>query len=153
MMLLATVTEGITTEHLAQVYSDPYIDRVGHDHRAAAPVFHVNATYLSAWSGGVFCGAFLAIRQSPVELELHSLLKRSAVMQSRELGKAFLSWAFDMPILRVTAYIIQGLESAKNYCLKLGFKHEGTRRSACMQGGRVKDIYCLGMTRDDWSTK
>lgn len=144
------VTVGITEHDLMEVYSDPYTTRVGHDHRPAAPIQHPNATYLSAWVGGSFAGAFIAIKQSAVELELHALLKKSALKQSRHLGVACLAWAFAQPILRVTAYIIEGLESAKNYCIKLGFKEEGRRRCACVQGGIVKDVYVLGMTRQDW---
>jgi len=145
------VTVGITEQHLMEVYSDPYITKVGHDHRPAAPIQHSNATYLSAWVDGKFSGAFIAIRQSAVELELHALLKKSALKESRTLGLAFLAWAFAQPILRVTAYIIEGLESAKNYCIKLGFKVEGCRRCACVQKGIVKDVYVLGMTRQEWS--
>jgi RimJ/RimL family protein N-acetyltransferase len=94
----------------------------------------------------------MVIRQSAVELELHALLKKSFVKHSRDLGSACLAWAFGHPILRVTAYIIEGLETAKNYCLKLGFKEEGRRRCACVQGGIVKDVYVLGMTRQEWRT-
>jgi RimJ/RimL family protein N-acetyltransferase len=93
----------------------------------------------------------LAIRFSSTELELHSLLHKSAIKQSRALGCAFLAWAFSQPILRVTAYIIEGLESAKNYCLKLGMTLEGFRRNACIQSGQIKGVYILGMTRTDWS--
>jgi hypothetical protein len=138
---------------LLEVYSDPYITKVGHDHRPAAPIDHPNVTYLSAWVNGKFSGAFMAIKQSAVEFELHALLKKSALKQSRKLGMAFLDWAFAQPIFRVTAYIIQGLEAAKNYCLKLGFKLEGCRRNACMQNGVIKDVYMLGMTRQEWSAK
>lgn len=149
---MSAVNEGITKGHLWELYTDPYITKVGHDHRAAAPVDHPNVIYLSAWIGNTFAGAFMVIKQSAVEFELHALLKRSSIKQSRALGMACLAWAFAHPILRVTAYIIEGLEAAKNYCLKLGFKHEGTRRHACMQGGIIKDVYVLGMTRQDWST-
>ena len=93
----------------------------------------------------------MAIRFSAIEIELHALLKKSSLKHSRALGLECLEWAFAQPIQRVTAYIIEGLESAKNYCLKLGFKEEGRRRSACMQSGIVKDVYVLGMTRLDWS--
>lgn len=145
------VTEGITKDHLLEIYSDPYITKVGHDHRAAAHINHPLVTYLSAWIGNTFAGAFIAIRFSPIEIELHALLKKSTLKHSRSLGLACLEWAFAQPIQRVTAYIIEGLETARNYCLKLGFKHEGTRRNACLQGGIVKDVYVLGMTRLDWS--
>lgn len=151
-MLQVAVTEGITKGHLLEVYSDPYITKVGHDQRPAAPVNHPAVTYLSSWIGGDFAGAFMAIRFSDIEMELHAFLKRSSIWHSRELGHAFLAWAFAHPILRVTAYVIEGLESAKNYCLKLGFKVEGRRRHACVQNGAVKDVHVLGMTRQDWRT-
>lgn len=151
-MLAVAVSEGITENHLQEVYSDAYITKVGHDHRPAAPIRHPLVTYLTATVDGNFAGAFMAIQQTSVELELHSLLKKSAVPHSRRLGREFLRWAFESrPILRVTAYIIEGLESAKNYCLKLGMKLEGFRRDACVQSGHVKGLYILGMTRQDWS--
>lgn len=148
---MLAVTEGITQEHLQEVYSDSYIARVGHDHRPAAPVHHHLVTYLTATVDGKFAGAFMAIQQTSVELELHSLLKKSALPHSRSLGQEFLKWAFESrPILRVTAYIIEGLESAKNFCIKLGMKLEGFRRDVCVQNGIVKGVYILGMTRQDW---
>ena len=150
---MLAVTEGITKGHLLEVYSDPYITKIGHDHRPAAPIDHPAVIYLSAWIDSTFAGAFMAVRFSPIEIELHALLKRSTLKHSRALGMACLEWAFAQPIQRVTAYIIEGLESAKNYCLKLGFKEEGRRRVACMQGNIAKDVYVLGLTRLDWSSK
>jgi RimJ/RimL family protein N-acetyltransferase len=148
---MPTVTVGITQEHLSDVYSDPYITKVGHDHRASAPINHPNATYLSAWVGDTFAGAFMAIKFSALEIEWHSFLKKTSLPYSRALGKSFLDWAFTAnPIARVTAYIIQGLETAKNYGLKLGMKYEGCRRNACLQNGVLKDIYILGITREEW---
>lgn len=150
-MPTVSVTESISDEHLLEVYSDPYINKVGHDHRPAAPINHPQVTYLSAWIGDTFAGAFMAIKYSALELELHSLLKKSAIPHSRDLGLAFLAWAFNTrQIARVTAYIIAGLESTKNYCLKIGMKYEGCRRHACMQNGALKDVYILGMTREEW---
>ena len=150
---MLAVTEGITQEHLQEVYSDSYIARVAHDTRPFAPINHPNVTYLSAWIGGKFAGAFMAIKQSALELELHALLKKSSVIYSRELGHAFLIWAFSHPIRRVTAYIIEGLEGAKNYCIKLGFVEEGRRRKACTQNGVAKDVYILGLLREEWRAK
>lgn len=150
---MLAVIEGITDEHLQEVYSDPYICRIGHDHRPASPISHPNVSYLTATVNGRFAGAFMVIRFSSLELELHSLLKRSFVKHSRELGRAFLAWAFSKPIQRVTAYIIEGMETARNYCLKLGFKDEGCRRQACMQNGVLKNVYILGMVREEWRSQ
>ena len=149
--VMLSVTEGITKEHLEEIYSDPYITKIGHDHRPAAPIEHPLVTYLSAWIDGKFAGAFMAIQFTAIELELHALLKKSSIFYSRDLARKFLEWAFEKPILRVTAYIIDGLDSAKNFCLKLGFHYEGRRRNACVQNGSAKDIHVLGMTREDWS--
>ena len=152
-MLPVYVTKSITRKRLHEVYSDPYINRIGHDHRPAAPIDHPNATYLSAYIGDQFAGAFLAIRATSIELEWHSLLKKSSLFYSRKLGKAFLDWAFNtLPINRVTAYIIAGFETAMNFGLKLGMKYEGCRRQACQQNGVFKDVYILGITREEWRT-
>lgn len=150
---MSVVTEGITRCHLLEIYSDPYITKIGHDHRPAEHIQHPAVTYLSAWIGSAFAGAFIAIRFSPIEIELHALLKRASIKNSRTLGAACLEWAFAQPIQRVTAYIIEGLEAAKNYCIKLGFKEEGCRRCACVQNGIVKNVYVLGMTRQEWESK
>ena len=145
------LTERITAEHLAELYSDKYIQNVEHDDRPAYPVFHPLAQYLSAWSNNEFAGAFLVITQSKYELELHALLKKEFLSKSRELGKECIDWAFSNPeVLRVTAYVIEGLEMAKNYCLKIGFKLEGTRRKACKVNGEIKDVYVMGLIRDEW---
>lgn len=149
----AKVTEGISVEHLADVYSDPYIARIRTELREFGPVLHDSAQYLTATVGDEFCGAFLAIRVSSVEIDVHALLKRSAVFHSRELGLEFLRWAFSNPILRVTAYIVEGMESVVNYCLKLGFIREGFRRMACVKDGSIRGVHVLGITRFDWGTK
>ena len=152
VMSRTCVKEHITDEQLLEVYADPYINKIGHDHRPASPIHHPQVQYLSAWIDNTFAGAFMAITFSALELELHSLLKKSSLPYSRELGLRFLEWAFtNHPIERVTAYIIEGLTSAKNYCIKLGFKLEGCRRDACMQDGQLKSVYVLGMTRKDWA--
>jgi hypothetical protein len=144
------VIEGITDKHLAEIYADPYIQKVGHDHRPAAPINHPLVTYLTASVNGKFAGAFIAIQASPIDLEFHSLLKKNFVLHSRNLAKEFLDWAFSKPIERVTALIIEGLETAKNFGLKLGFKLEGIKRNACLVNGELKNVYILGLTRQDW---
>jgi len=94
----------------------------------------------------------MAIQQTSLEIEWHSLLKKSAIQQSRLLGRDFLKWAFETrPILRVTAYVIEGLESAMNFGIKIGMRREGFRRDVCVQDGTVKGVHILGITRKDWS--
>lgn len=151
---VVVVTEGASTEQLVEVYTDPYIARVAQDHRPHRPIFNTGAVYLAAWVNGRFAGLFLAIQHSMIEMELHSLLKRWAIPYSRDLGRQFLAWAFSHPdLLRVTAPIIEGLESAKNYCLKLGFVVEGVRRNATTHQGKIKNVHILGMLREEWEAQ
>lgn len=150
-MTALSITAGISTEHLQQVYSDPRMQRIGHDHRQVGPVNHPLASYLSAWIDREFVGAFLAIRSSMVEIDMHALLLASATEQSRALGRLAVDWAFDQPgVLRVTGYVIDGLDSALNYCRKVGMQYEGRRRHACSQNGVPRDVHILGITRQDW---
>jgi len=136
---------------LAPLFLDPYIARVGHDDRPAAPISHPHVHYLGARVDGELVGAFMIIESGFVEVDVHALLSRRALPHSRELGRLCLAQAFANPeIQRVTAYVIDGLNAARNYCLKLGFQYEGVRRCACRQGGRLRDVHTLGMTRNDW---
>lgn len=136
---------------LAPLFLDPYIARVGHDDRPAAPISHPHVRYLGAYVDGELVGAFMVIESGFVELDLHAMLTRSALKHSRELGRLCLARAFaDERVERVTAYVIEGLTTARNYCLKLGFQFEGIRRNACRQHGRLLGVHILGMTRNDW---
>jgi len=144
------LTVGITDQHLHEVYSDSYIASIAADGRELRPVSHPLATYLSAWINNRFVGAFLAIRFSEHEIECHSLLLKSALKHSRQLGDAFLAWAFQQGVMRVTAHVYEYLKSAKNYCLKLGFKEEGFRRCAAVKDGEAVGVYMLGITRQEW---
>lgn len=147
----AYVSEGITVEQLVELYSDPFVARIEHDHRRHYPVFSPDATYVSAYVDGRFVGAFLAIAASPVELEVHVLLMRSAVRHSRELGKAFLVWCFSKPdVLRLTGNIPDWLLSARNHAEKMGFKYEGVRRHALVKNGKPRGVWMLGLLRDEW---
>lgn len=146
------ITEGITPEHLADIYSDPYILRVGHDHRPAEYIDHPYVMYFSAWVNDTFAGAFMAIESGWIEWDLHSFLKKSAVKHSRALGSEFIHYVFakNPQLLRVTAYVIEGLESAKNYCLRLGFKYEGQRRKAFVVNGQPRSCHILGLLKEEW---
>ena len=151
-MLAVSLTEGITEENLQRVYSDPFIARAGHDHREFAPIQHPQAKYLSAFVGGKFVGAFLAIRTTALNLDLHILLFRDSVKHSRALGHACLRWAFSQEgVQRVTAPVFEDLQTAINYCLKFGLVKEGFIRNSVMRGGKLQGVHILGMTREDWS--
>jgi hypothetical protein len=137
---------------LADLYRDPYIARVGHDHRPAAPIEHPAASYLGAWVGDSLVGAFLVIESGFIEWDVHALLTRRALPWCRDFGRMCLAWCFGHEVVqRVTAYVIEGLEAARNYCLKLGFVVEGFRRDAVSVGGQLVGLHVLGMTRRDWT--
>lgn len=138
-------------ESLTELFKDPYIAKIGHDHRALAPIEHPHVKYLSAKLNGQQVGAFMVVESGFVEIDIHAMLSKQALEHSRDFGRLCLIWAFAQKhINRVTAYIIEGLDSAKNYCLKLGFKNEGMRRGACLKNGRLVGVHVLGMTRSDW---
>ena len=141
---------GITDEQLNEVYADPYITRIAPDDWSMAPVIHPLVTYLSAFVNGRFVGAFLAIRYTQHEIEWHSLLMKSALKQSRQLGNLFLTWAFQQGVMRVTAHIYEYLTTAKNYGSKLGLQEEGFRRCAAVKNGKAVGVYMLGITRQEW---
>lgn len=151
-MLAVSLTEGITEENLQRVYCDPFISRAGHDSREFAPVQHPQAKYLSAFVGGKFAGAFLAIQTTALNLDLHVLLFRHSVKHSRALGHACLRWSFSQDgVQRVTAPVVEDLQTVVNYCLKLGFSKEGFVRDGVVRNGRIQGVHILGMTRKDWS--
>lgn len=136
---------------LTSLYADPYISRVGHDHFPASPISHPAARYLGAYVDGNLAGAFLLIESGFIELDLHALLSRKSLPHSRALGRLCLEFAFSAQhIQRVTGYVVEGLQTAVNYCLKLGFKNEGMRRDACQKGGKLVGVHTMGMTRKDW---
>lgn len=136
---------------IAALYADPYIARVGHDHRAAAPVVHPSASYLGAYVDDVLVGAFLVIESGYIELDIHALLTKQALPHSRRLGRLCLALSFARSdIQRVTAYVMDELKAAANYCRRLGFKDEGMRRNAYMRDGVLHGVHTLGMTRNDW---
>lgn len=153
-MLAISLREGITQEHLREVYSDPHMASAGHDHRECTPIIHPLASYLTAYASGHFAGAFLAIRVSRLEIDAHVFLKKEFTHESRALGHEFLAWAFlKDDVQRVSANIREGLESVRNYCLRLGFKQEGFKRHAVCKDGAIGGIYMMGITKQDWSKK
>lgn len=136
---------------LRDLYADPYIARVGHDHRSAQVLIHPDAHYFAACVDGDMVGAFLLIESGYIDVDVHALLRRKALPHCRDLGRIFLAEVFRMRhVQRITAQVIEGLESARNYCLRLGFRSEGFKRSACMRSGQLIGVHMLGLTREDW---
>jgi RimJ/RimL family protein N-acetyltransferase len=148
---MIALTDGISDQHLTELYQDRYIQRVGYDDRPASPVSHPLASYVSAFIDDVFAGAFLIIRFTRREVEIHSLLLKQAMLYSRVLGRMIIDYVFkNKDVMRITANVLEGLESARNYCLKLGFQLEGIKRSVCLIKGKPIDLYILGLLRQDW---
>lgn len=146
------ITIGASWEHTVEMFSDDKVVRaMGYDGYVPSPILHPLVTTLSAWVNGEFAGLFLAIRYSKYEIELHSLLKYQFIKHSRDLGKMVVEWSFSLPdMMRVTAHIMEGQETARNYALKVGFKLEGVRRNACIKNGSPRSVYMLGITKEDW---
>lgn len=146
--------EGISDEDMQSLYADPFISRIGDDACPAQPIHHPLVTYLSARIDGEFAGAYICVKFTDQEFELHSLLMKKATRYSRRLGDLVLRWAFSHPaVLRVTGYIRDGIPTAINHCLKMGFEYEGFRREALLVNGEPKGIHILGLTRKEWSKK
>ena len=136
-----------------ELYSDTYIAKVGYDERAAGTVRHPFAKYLGAYLNGSLVGAFLIIESGFIELDLHALLTKRALPWCRDFGRMCLDYAFSIPyIQRVTANVLEGLESAANYCLKLGFEIEGFRPCVGHRSGQLIGMHMLGMTREKWGS-
>jgi hypothetical protein len=147
---MLAITAGITDEHLRIVYDDPGVAKCGFDDHPPAPVFHPLASYFSAWVGDKFAGAYLAVRQSIHEIELHSLLLKWVVRHSRDLAKIMVGACFASGANRVTALIYEGLEKTVNLCKRIGFVYEGFKRESVMIGGEYRGVHVLGVTRKDW---
>jgi hypothetical protein len=152
VMPLQFKTEEETRRAVDSILCDPWINqRITHDHRHPGYINHPSVSYLGAYVLDKLVGVFTVIESGYIELDLHAALKEEALPFSRELGHLCLRHVFADPSLsRVTAYIIEGLATARNYCLKLGFRDEGMRRDACMKDGRLVGVHVLGMTRRDW---
>lgn len=165
-MLAETATQAARCEVLAlegcaestaiaavnSILHDPDIAEViSHDHRAPGFISHPAVRYLVASVDEKLAGVFMLIQLSSIDTEIHAALLPWAKPQSRELGRACLAHVFKDPdLLRVSTAVMEGLGSALNYCLKLGFQREGFKPHACVKRGNVIGVHLLGMTREQW---
>ena len=146
------VSFGISEENLQDIYSDNYISKASHDDRPFEPVHHDLVKYISAFIDGKFMGAFMIVLFSKTEIEVHSLLKKTSIKYSRELGKESISLVFSTyDNLRLTAQIIDGMYKPMSFIKKLGFELEGIRKDACMKDNKITNIHMFGLTRKKWS--
>ena len=149
------VEPGITPAELRTVYNDARVcAALSRDGTAPQPVSHPLVAYYSAFIDGRFAGAFMAVRQTAADIEVHSLLLRHAVRYSRQLGVAFMAALFANPeVQRLTAWICADLPSVGNFCRRMGFTLEGTRRGACVRNQQSVDVLMFGLLRPEWSAK
>lgn len=148
---MVSLEEGISVQNLMALYADPFIARIGDDGMKVEPISHPLVAYLSAFVGDEFVGAYMIVRFSDFEYEAHSLLQKKATRHSRKLGELLIEWVFGHEqVLRLTGYIRDGIQSAVNHCLKMGFQYEGFRRDALLVNGEPKGIHILGLTRKEW---
>ena len=133
------------------VITDPWIAaKVRHDHREPGYIDHPDVEYLGCYDGEELAGVFMLIHDY-IEVGMHAYIRKPWTRFGREWGRAAIDHAFARDtVQRITAPVIEGLESAANYCRKLGFRDEGFQRNAIQKGGRLVGIHLLGMTREDW---
>lgn len=128
--------------------------KVGHDHRESGYISHPNVSYLGAYVNNELVGVFTIIESGFVEVDIHASILPAGIAEARVLGAMAVDYLFKTTpdLARITAYVIEGLETAKNYCIKVGFVYEGKRRDACLKNGQLVGIHVLGLTRKDWGS-
>lgn len=147
---MVAIFPGITTDHLAQVYAHPQIQRTGHDFRPCSPVASSSALYLSTFVHDEFAGATLLIKTCAHEIEVHSLIFPEFVRWAREIWRRAIRFAFvDPGIQRLTAQIPEDLPTVRNLAKKCGFRDEGFKRRAICRGGMWMGLYILGITAEE----
>lgn len=125
--------------------------KLRHDAREPGFIDHPLVTHWGAWIGEELVGVFIAVRFSQWEVEAHIAILPSGLRSSRALARMFIAQIFGDPLIeRITGYVTGTLRSAANFCRRLGFVHEGTRRSACRVNGALTDVRVYGLTRGDW---
>lgn len=125
--------------------------KLEHAGREPGYIDHPLASYWGAYVDAELAGVFLAVRFTQWEIEAHVAILREHVRHSRALAALFLSRCFeDEEVGRVTAYVMDTLPSAANFCRKLGFADEGRRHHAWRRDDEWRDVLILGLTRQDW---
>ena len=146
---MVEVTLGITAEHMEEVYSHPSIQKLKTDHSELSPIYNPLVSYYSAWNDGVFVGAFLVVKNTPLDSEIHILLFPSSVRVYRDLCKIVIMESLKNSN-RVTAKVFSDLHSIVNLVKKLGFKYEGRIREMFLQNGIKKDVLIYGLLKSEW---
>lgn len=143
------IQEDISNQNLQYVYSHNSMKKLSTDHRDASPIKHPFAKYYSAFYDNKFLGAYLVLKQSELEYEIHILLLPESIKYTRELSIAMLNETFKYAH-RVTAKIYSNLKTIENMTKKLGFKYEGTIRETHLINGKYVDTIIYGMLKSEF---
>lgn len=152
MIAVAPLSDRIAIDRILQ--RESIASKIKRDGQYVGFVDHPLVSYHGAYINGALVGVFIAVRFSTWEREVHAALLPEALARSRDLARLFLDQMFaDSEVLRVTGYVLATLPNAANFCRRLGFEHEGTRRSACRIGGRATDVLVMGLVREYWANR
>lgn len=136
---------------IQDLYKDPLVSRIGDDLRTLEPLSHPLISYLGVFLSGVFVGAFVLIKFSPYEIEVHNILTRRAIPALRQISKMVVDYIFNTyPIQRITGWIQEDIKTAINHVIKSGFLIEGCKQDALLVRGELKNLILVGLTRDRW---
>ena len=143
------IKEGITENDLTYIYNHNSIKKLATDHREAKPIYNEFAVYYSAYNDNKFLGAYLVIKQSELEYEIHILLLPESIKYTRKLSNLILKEIFKKAH-RVTAKIYSNLKTIQNMTARLGFKYEGTMRETYLINGEYIDTIIYGMLKSEF---
>jgi len=144
------ITKGVTKENIEMVYGHPSMRKIKHDHAELGYIDHPMIDYYSCFLNDEFVGCYIVAKIFPIDYEVHMLLLPTAVKRHRELGLKMATILFEETD-RISTIVIGGMNSAKNYIKKLGFKLEGIKRDAFEQNGIKKDAYFYGLLKKDFT--
>lgn len=150
--MMSRLEIGLSRENADRLFSDDGIKKLSTDHYEASYIDHPLVQYYSAFVGDDFVGAFMVIKQSVIDYEVHLLLMREAVYYTRMLCGLILDECF-REAHRVTAKINGRMNTMQNLVTKLGFKFEGETREACMIGGEYVGVKNYGLLKSEWENK
>lgn len=125
------------------------MQKIKHDHAELGYIDHPMIDYYSCFMDDDFVGCYIVAKIFPIDYEVHMLLLPTAVRNYRELGREMASILFEETD-RISTVVVDGMNSAKNYVEKLGFRLEGIKKEAFEQGGVKKDAYFYGLLKKDF---
>ena len=82
-----------------------------------------------------------------------NLLDKNIKLLKEKVKKLFLNETSGLDILqmnRIDANIWDGNDASKKLAQKLGFVQEGIQRKARIKNGKLIDLYCYGLLKEEW---